>query len=412
MSLFYTACKDFFAFSTDIAALLSLVRPQFNPDALSYQAFEFTVGEETVFRNIFSVNPGEYIEISPDLQYEKKQYWTVWDNFVEAPSNAGDAIEQMEWLLEDAMRLRVRGVNATVLASGGIDSSLSAALLKPSVIHHVHYDFTDFNELEYARCLADHIGAELRLIAPTKEEYLRDKDAILRVVGMPTTWTSFTLWAAIIGMKADGFTVFFTGDGADELLAGYHRYHLLIHDEQIKELEAMQGYSYLIKRYYGSRVERYARLINRCEDERDERVRAYLETTLTRFSEHCRNDIVTFMTLTDFYTTSQALFFLTDRLCAHFSVNSFSPFMDYRMVQFAFSLDSKLKIHEGTTKWILKKIAARRLPAKIVERKDKRGFSAPINHWFGWDKPGQYNRTRYKQHVFADWLRVFAVEQK
>lgn len=412
MCLFYTAQKDFFAFATDMAPLLALVRPRLNADAVSYRAFEFTVGPETLFQDVYALAPGEYIDVRRDLDQVKNTYWTVWDNLVEPPSTPDKAVDAVHELLEDAVRLRtLAGGASTGLISGGIDSSLTCCLLRPKVLHHVHYNFADFNELEYAECLAEHIGAELRLIKPTREDYLEAGDSILRTLGTPAVWTSFTLWASLRAVKEDGFDAIFTGDGADELFAGYHRYHLLFHDEAIKNLEAMQGYGYLIQRYYGSRVERYARLINRCPNAHDGEVNQYLEETLTRIHERCNGDVVNFMTLVDLYTTSQILFLMADRIGAHFGVTSRSPFLDYRMVRLAFSMDARFKIREGSTKWVLKKVAERLLPAKIAQRKDKRGFSAPVNYWFGWDKPGSYDRRMYTQQVFAEWLRLFSVER-
>jgi len=55
------------------------------------------------------------------------------------------------------------------------------------------------------------------------------------------------------------------------------------------------------------------------------------------------------------------------------------------------------------TKWILKKVASKFIPSEIVDRVDKRGFSAPLNIWFGWDKLGKYNRSMYKESVFHDF---------
>ena len=92
-----------------------------------------------------------------------------------------------------------------------------------------------------------------------------------------------------------------------------------------------------------------------------------------------------------------------------FSVENRSPFLDHRLIQFASSMPSKYKIRNGVAKWILKRIAKKFIPKEIVERVDKRGFSAPVNHWFGWGKSGKYDRSEYKHLVYEDWKRVFNV---
>ena len=115
------------------------------------------------------------------------------------------------------------------------------------------------------------------------------------------------------------------------------------------------------------------------------------------------------MGLNDFYTTMQVLLQMSDRLCMAFSIENRSPFLDYRLVQFGFSMPSKYKIRDGIPKWALKEVAKKFIPMEIVQRIDKRGFSAPVNRWFEWDKNGKYNRNTYKNIVFDDWRKVFRV---
>jgi asparagine synthase (glutamine-hydrolysing) len=123
-----------------------------------------------------------------------------------------------------------------------------------------------------------------------------------------------------------------------------------------------------------------------------------------------KNDYIHAMGLTDFYTTMQELLQFADRINMAFSIENRAPFLDYRLIQFAFSMPSKYKIRNGVTKWILKKIAKKLIPKEIVQRTDKRGFSAPINYWFGWIGNGKYDRNKYKNLVFGDWISTFKVK--
>ena len=101
---------------------------------------------------------------------------------------------------------------------------------------------------------------------------------------------------------------------------------MLYHDEQIKRLKALEQYSYLINRYYGSPVERYAKIINRCENRYNQDVIKYLEDTINVYFSKMKNDYIHAMGLTDFYTTMQELLQFADRINMAFSIENRAPF--------------------------------------------------------------------------------------
>ena len=72
-------------------------------------------------------------------------------------------------------------------------------------------------------------------------------------------------------------------------------------------------------------------------------------------------------------------------------------------------MQSKYKINNGITKWALKEVSKKFIPTEISNRIDKRGFSAPINRWFKWDKAGKYNRSAYRDMVLQDWKKSFEI---
>ena len=92
------------------------------------------------------------------------------------------------------------------------------------------------------------------------------------------------------------------------------------------------------------------------------------------------------------------------------SIENRSPFLDHRLIQYAFSMHAKYKIKHGTTKWVLKEVSKKFIPNAISNRVDKRGFSAPINRWFKWDQNGQYNRSAYRNMSFTDWKKSFNIK--
>lgn len=409
--LYYTQTNSFFAFASEIKALLKLIDPVFNKDCISYEAHEFNVGELTLFKDIYNLMPGEYLKIDRKGKVTKHVYWKIWDNLIDVPDNLGKIESRLTDLIVDAIELRTKNCvhRYGTFISGGVDSSLIACIAKPDYVYTCYYPIEGYDELEYAKLVARKIKKRLVILRPTREDFERTREKIIYHLDTPCTWTSFSLWMLLERAHKD-IRVVLSGDGADEIFSGYHRYHLLHHDEQIKHLKALKEYSYLINRYYGSAVERYARIINRCENRYNTEVTKYLEEIVQYYFLKMNYDYIHSMGVTDFYTSMQELLLFGDRINMAFSVENRSPFLDHRLVQFAFSMPSKYKIKNGVTKWILKRIAKKFIPKEIAERLDKRGFSAPVNHWFGWGKNGKYDRSDYKKLVFSDWVKVFKVK--
>ena len=281
-----------------------------------------------------------------------------------------------------------------------------ACMAKPDYLYSCTYDLgSSFDELKYAQLVADHVGMDLTVVRPTREQFEAYSEDIAYSLDSPCTWTSFNLFCLLDRVRED-CKVTLTGEGVDELFGGYHRYMLLYHDEQIKKLEAMGEYDYLIDKYYGSAVGRYTRLINRCDSPRDEGVNGYLRGIVEPLFEQA-GDVVHAMGLVDFYTTMQVLLQMGDRMNMVYSMENRCPFLDPRLVQFAYSMPPRFKIRDGITKYIIKKIARKFVPKAIVDRKDKRGFVAPMNVWFGWATGSKYDRTAYRRKSFQDWENVF-----
>ena len=408
--LYYVKTPQFFAFASEMKCLLDLIHPEPNI-TLAYRAFEFGVGRETLFKGIQQLLPGEMLTLNLEGECRLKDYWKLWDRDLEIPDDEKRIEEDLTALIEDAILLRTRNSvhQFAIFTGGGVDSALMACISKPDRLYYCHYDLgAAFDELDYARLVAKKIDRELVVVEPKKEDFERTRDRIAYHLDTPCTWTSFSLWMLLESLDKD-IRVIMTGEGADEAFAGYHRYHLLHHDEQIHSLDAMKEYQYLIQKYYGSPEERYVRLINPCDNVYDQEVMQYLHEVVRGYFENAGGDVVHGMGMNDFYSTMQVLLQMSDRLSMAFSIENRSPFLDHRLLEYAFRMPSSYKIREGRTKWILKKISRKIIPHEIADRIDKRGFSAPLNVWFGWEKLGKYNRATYRNLCFQDWCTNFGM---
>jgi len=395
--LYYVKKDNYFAFASEIKALLEVVEPQLNLTE-EYETFEFSFGRNTLFKDIYSLLPGEYL-VYKQNKIKIKKYYDFTEKKIELPNDETRLILKLSDLIEDAVLIRTKSAhNFTTLLSGGIDSSLITAIAKPDVIYTAHYEYNDFDELEYAKLLAKSINKKLKIITPTKEDFLKYNDEIIYYMDTPPTWTSFTLYMLLKTIQKDGIKVVLSGEGADELFGGYYRYLLIYHDELLKKVPQMQNYQFLIDKYYGSIVDRYAKIIDRGNLD-------FAKRYLSQFSNI--KAPVKFMGIADFYSTMQILLQMGERLSFATHIENRNPFLDHRIIEFAMNLDDKYKIKNYTTKYILRKVAEKFIPKEIVERVDKRGFSAPINRWFCDFNKVQYDRSFYKEFVFKKWKEIF-----
>lgn len=404
---YYDDGEDFF-FASEIKSILCAVDAELNNDCPSYDVFEVCVDEMTLFRNIFCLLPGQYLKIS-EKGIEKGFYWSVEENIVDIPDNEAWIKRELTDLLVDAIELRMKNTahHYACLVSGGVDSAIVAAISKPEFIYTTTYDQygDDYSELHYAEMVAKHIRKKLHVVRPTPEHFIRYREKIAYHLDLPGTWTSFNMFCVLEELSKDS-KVFLTGEGIDEIFGGYHRYHLLNHDQQIYKLDAMTQYSYLIEKYYGNPIDRYMRLINRSDDIYNERNNRYLRDKVASYFDRSKS-VIHGMGLTDFYTSLQIILHMSDRMSMAYSIENRAPFVDHRLLEFGFGLPDKYKIRNGITKYIIKEIARKFVPAEIADRKDKKGFMAPVNEWFGWGVNGKYDRSGYKEAVYSDWYNIF-----
>jgi asparagine synthase (glutamine-hydrolysing) len=266
--------------------------------------------------------------------------------------------------------------------SGGLDSSIIACIAKPDCVFTSYYDFPGkFDERGAARIVARHIQTEQIFVTLKPEAVPALFETIIYHLDQPIS-TSSTISSFNLARNArEYFKVVLNGQGADEIFGGYGRYVLLHHEAELGRVPFFQQYTPMARRFwnaniFGDPALRYLELNQRVTP------RTTLPADMLRrlFSYH--SDIVAQMGYADAMITLQDLIKMDDRGCAHVGLESRSPFLDYRIVEFAFRLPNRFKIRPGGgTKWILREVAREFVPVEIVERKDKMGMVSPIGVW-------------------------------
>ena len=436
--LYWTRAGDTLLFASEIKALLAsgLIAAAANeavlPEALSTR---YVAGDQTLFRGIRKLLPGHLL-VFEDGDVKVRQYWDVPTGRPEGRpyhgSSAGlqarqDVVARFRALLEESVRLRLMSdVPLGMFLSGGIDSSAIAALMarmidRPLQTFSVAFDERAFNELEYAREVARAIGAD------SHEVVINDRDffgALPRLVwheDEPIAHPSSVPLYFVSALARQHVTVVLTGEGSDELLAGYGKYPRIawnwragtIYERMLPAAARRAVADGVVPRLPG-RLGRYARrsflamdrtpasmfLDNfasiRLADQRRllaPRLRASVDPHQAYASSMAHfdapNGSSTFLDrllYADIKTYLVELLMKQDQMSMATSIESRVPFLDHKLVEFAAALPDHWKLSGWTTKRILREAMRGVLPPSILNR-PKMGFPVPFASWVrgGWN---------------------------
>jgi asparagine synthase (glutamine-hydrolysing) len=409
--LYYYESSEEFIFASEIKGILTQIpRPELNITD-EYEAFEYMSGEATLFAGIKCLPPGHKLlcrGIDQGLKGKRlSEYWNVIDNVCEI--DPAKAVDRFDELLSDSVRLRRRAdVPMALYLSGGLDSGLLAYLARPSVCYSCHFPYGEkYDELAYAREIAGDIDSEHIVVEPTREDFEHYLPSIIYHLDMPVgSFSMFPLFM-LARRAAERVKIVISGEGADELFAGYARYLILVREQELYEVPELRLYRPLLSGYLGSTLDRFARLLNRGSVP-DGAVKSVIARHFEEFE-----DLVHAMGYTEFKSLLVSLLQMEDRSAAAFGLENRSPFLDHRLIELAFSIPADMKIRGSTLKWILRQTAARYLPKKVLDRRDKMGLVFPANLWFNWSgRRGEFDRRFYNELCMKVWREVFFSETR
>src|SRR6266487_1445493 len=407
--LYYLETDTEFLIASEIKAILTQVgRPELNLTD-EFEAFESMSGENTLFAGVKSLLPGHklvYKGIRNGLRGRRvSEYWNVFDNIKEI--DPARAVDQLDELLHDSVRIRRRAdVPMGLYLSGGIDSSLLAYMMEPEVCYSCHFPYGDkYDELAYASQIAKDVKADHVIVTGTKDDFEENLRAIMYHLDMPVgSFSMFPLYL-MARTASQRVKIVVSGEGADELFGGYVRYLVLVREQALFEIPELRNYKPFLQAYLGSALDRFARLVNRGKVP-DIAVRAIVSHHFQQF-----DDVVHAMGYTEFKSLLVSLLQMEDRSAAAFGLENRTPFLDRRIIEFAFSNSSDLKIRDCTLKWILRQVAARYLPKQVLDRKEKMGLIFPVNLWYQWGgRRGEFDRRSYSEYCMKAWRSVFVSE--
>jgi asparagine synthase (glutamine-hydrolysing) len=421
--LYYFFDGQLFAFASEIKALLAhpAISACFESELLSeYLSFGYVSGERTLFRGIRKLMPGHHLTFAPDGREPViRPYWRIP---TEKPANRktdAEWIRECRELLEESVRLRLMAdVPLGMFLSGGIDSSAIAALMQrmvsePVKTFSVGYAEAEFSELGYAREVATRIGTDHREIKIGFGEFFDALPELIWHEDEPISWPSSVYLYYVSKLASEHVKVVLTGEGSDELFAGYGRYrhqmmsegHMKIYGHVPEAARRWVRDQISTSSLLGADLRRKLKhtVLGRSGDLQS----LYLENFYGAFSAADVKSLVKdrsidgaaayrpFIDLfesvpqlpylerllyADQQTYLEELLMKQDRMSMAASIESRVPFLDHKFVEFASSVPVALKLRGTTGKYILKEAVAGLLPAEIIHRK-KMGFPTPLKRW-------------------------------
>jgi asparagine synthase (glutamine-hydrolysing) len=423
--LYYVHTQDgSLYFASEIKALLEAraIKPEINYAALSdYLANHAPSGEDTLFAGVKRLLPGRVLTWR-DGEVTIRKYWDVsFDKGGSERRTDKDYIAEWGELFKESVQLRLMAdVPLGMFLSGGIDSSAIAAVMsrlvdEPIKTFSVAFAEREANELEYARLVARTFNTDHHEVLVSPDQFFNALPALIWHEDEPLAHPSSVALYFVSELASQHVKVVLTGEGSDELMAGYARYRKTI-------LNLALGDHY--QRIVPNRLRNVVR--NQLAGGTGSRLRSKLSRTFLNlppdiesiyfdnfsvFSRSLQHELLTPETIdripgidpyagirevlkqtdaqslldrllyADIKTYLHELLMKQDQMSMAASVESRVPFLDHKLVEFTSSLPERLKLRRWTTKYVLRESMRGVLPPAIIDR-PKMGFPVPVGSWF------------------------------
>lgn len=430
--LYWAQFGDLFLFGSELKALRAHSRwmPQIDQDAIAaFMRHNYIPAPHTAYRGVSKLPPGSMLEFGPQGQPRITPYWSLDDVAQEGlnnrlPDDDAAAIDALDSLLSDAVRQRmIADVPLGAFLSGGIDSSTVVALMqanssRPVKTFSIGFAESGFDEAQHAKQVAKHLGTDHTELYVGPNQALGMIERLPDMFDEPFADSSQIPTFLVSELTRPHVTVSLSGDGGDELFAGYNRYfqtagavgHLMNAPHPMRTglaaaLHSMSPGAWdklfnLVPRHLrppqpgdklykladilrGDNSALYRRLVSHWDDPSsvvpggNEPLGPLWDPKLAdRFPDNIERmqylDTMTY--LPDDILTK------VDRASMAVSLEARVPLLDHRVVAFAWRLSSKQKIRAGKGKWLLRQVLQRYVPRELVER-PKMGFGIPLDRW-------------------------------
>lgn len=428
--VFWGLVENHLIFGSELKALHAFPKwsPQINRRAIaSYLRFTNVPTPHCVYENIHKLEAGCILSFNTNNAPKIERYWDAQTAAMQGKASVLDiseeeAVDQLEDLLSDAVQRRmVADVPLGAFLSGGVDSSCIVALMqknaqRPAQTYSIGFDVPGFNEAEFAKEVAQHLKTDHTELYVTSEQARNVIPKLASMYDEPFADSSQIPTFLVCEMSRKNVTVALSGDGGDELFAGYNRYTWGAKIEKLQHrvpaflrhalskglrlpspdmwdrlLSPLSGR--FLPNMIGDKIHKAAPLLG-MDDPLDmyRSLVTHLENVMpgilelegsgwARTKEVTGLNFVEQMQLLDSVTyMSDDILTKVDRASMANSLEVRVPLLDHRVIEFSWQVPQNLKIKNGQSKHILREVLYRHVPKEMIER-PKTGFAIPLNEW-------------------------------
>lgn len=461
--LYYGEQDGRFLFGSQLNALRAhpAFQPEINRDAIALLLrHNYIPAPYSIYQHIYKLVPGSILTLTADQQIYTESYWSARDVMERSARKEDNApveqqlIELEQTLKQAVARQMVADVPLGAFLSGGVDSSLIVALMqaqstKPVKTFSIGFDDPRFNEAEFAKSVAKHIGTEHTELYVTAEDALAVIPKLADIYDEPFSDSSQIPTFLVSQIARQHVTVSLSGDAGDELFCGYNRYlltarlwnkinsvpillrRILAVMLAVIPVKAWNSISKILPMKaqmsnFGDKLHKAAAVLT-CRDveelylglvshwqKPEEIVLGSKEpkTVLTDPDRKAKfsDPILQMMAQDTLSYLPDDILVKVDRAAMAVSLETRVPFLDHEVLEHAWRLPKELKLNEGQSKWCLRQILYRYVPKSLIER-PKMGFAVPLDSWLrgplrGWAED-LLDETRLLEEGFfnADLVR-------
>lgn len=414
-----------FVFGSELVAMRASGVPDLtlNPQAMAGLLRNGYVGGGlSIHAGISQLAPGTLVSVNRSGGIEQHRYWRPFGARQQTDITDEEALQRLEQLLSDTVRQQLMAdVPVGAFLSGGVDSSLISALGQHASggqlnTFTIGFEEAAYNEVPHAAAVARHLGTNHEVVHVTGQDVLGLVPYLASLYGEPFADPSALPTALLMQAARRKVKVALSGDAGDELFAGYARYlqYPRSFDRQARiplpmrrVLACALGSRFglviatagraLGRPMLADQIEKYLPLLQHdefgpfardfaslwrnpgelmqlqfVESARGYDWAEYPADLLGRVEQLSRYDLVEYL--------PQDILVKIDRAAMAASLETRTPLLDHRVVEFAFSLPMRFKLRDGRGKWLLRELLQKYVPSALIDR-PKQGFKAPIGPW-------------------------------